>query len=162
MLDITDVDLRENIICVRRSKGGKGRYVPLGKIALLYIQEYISEVRKYLLSIEDMGQPALFLNKHGKRLYCGSINRMIREYSRKDGMYHITTHKLRHAFALHMLRQGCDIRYIQEILGHEDLCTTQIYTTIYDGDLREKVDRYHPLEGGVHINDEQIRRLREI
>ena len=87
---------------------------------------------------------ALFLNNKGKRLGKGSIGRIICECARQAKRYHITTHKLRHAFSLHMLRKGCDIRYIQEILGHEMLRTTTEYTEIYDADMKKKILQYHP------------------
>lgn len=161
MLNIQDIDFKESSLIVRKGKGRKGRIVPLGEVALSYVREYISAVRKYLLSIDNRNETALFLNNRGNRLFSGSICRIVREYSRTAGLYHITTHKLRHAFSLHMLRQGCDIRYIQEILGHVDLKTTTIYTQIFDKELKEKIQEYHPRDH--ELQDEiDIERIRMI
>lgn len=143
-LNIYDIDFKEGALHVRQGKGKKDRLIPIGEVALSYVKEYMTEVRKYLLSVENISEEALFLNGKGKRLTDNSIGRIIRDYARRVGIYHVTTHKLRHSFALHMMRKGCDIRYIQEILGHENLRTTEIYTEVYDYDLREKILKYHP------------------
>ena len=148
-LDIENIDFKEEILRIKQGKGRKDRNVPLGEITLAYLKEYITAVRKYLISVENQNQPAVFLSRNGKRYDKCSISRMIKEYSVKAGIQNITPHKLRHAFSLHMMRRGCDIRFIQEILGHEELETTQIYTEIFDGELKEKIEQYHPLSAGM-------------
>ena len=85
---------------------------------------------------------------------------MIRDYARSKGHYRITTHKLRHAFSLHMMRKGCDIRYIQEILGHENLKTTTVYTEVFDCDLKGKVLQYLPAENLFAIKSD-VKRIKK-
>jgi len=160
-LSIYDIDFNENILKVNQGKGRKDRIIPLGNVIKSYLKEYIINVRKYLLSINNMFNDILFVNSNGDSLSIGSIGRIIRLYAIKSKMYHITTHKLRHAFALHMMRKGCDIRYIQEILGHENLETTTVYTSVFDHDLKEKILKYHPRDHELNekIDVEEIKKI---
>jgi len=155
-LDVHDIDFGQGIIHVRYGKGKKQRLIPIGEVAIGFVKEYISEVRRHLISIENLQEPALFISIRGTRLVCDVIGCIVQKYARLAGCPHITTHKLRHAFALHMIRRGCDIRYIQEILGHADLETTTIYTQIYNSDLKEKIAKYHP---GNHCYMEKLNRI---
>lgn len=148
-LDIEDVDLKECVIKVRLGKGKKDRIVPIGEVALSFIKEYLSEVRHNLVSIKNMHEQALFLSLKGKRFFWGSVGQIIHNYAIAAGVTHISTHKLRHAFSIHMLQHGCDIRYIQEILGHSRLSTTEVYTKIFDDDLKEKILKHHPCDNGL-------------
>ncbi|HMB00444.1 MAG TPA: tyrosine-type recombinase/integrase [Spirochaetota bacterium] len=142
-LNITDLNMEDRYLIVF-GKGRKQRIVPLGQVALRYLREYIYNVRLKMLNPDNMSEKALFLSKGGRRLTPGSIGRIIRECGRAAGVKGVYAHKLRHAFALHMLRRGCDIRYIQEILGHERLATTTVYTQIYDYDLAARIAKFHP------------------
>jgi len=148
-LNMEDIDFKEGLLRVKQGKGCKDRNVPLCDVSASYLKEYIREVRRYLLCVEKQTENAVFLSVKGNRLDKCSISRMIRDYCREAGIQGITPHRLRHAFSLHMLRSGCDIRFIQEILGHEELETTQIYTEIFDGELKEKIEQYHPLSSGM-------------
>ena len=160
MLDASDIDDREYVLHIRQGKGKKDRLVPIGTVAMQFVKEYLGAVRKYLLSMDDKHQEALFVNSRGKRFGAGGIGRMIRDYARSKGLYRITTHKLRHAFSLHMMRKGCDIRYIQEILGHENLKTTTVYTEVFDYDLKGKILQYHPAENMFDIKSD-VKRIKK-
>lgn len=144
-LNIDDVNIKDKIILVK-GKGKKQRLLPLGEVSLGFIREYMQEVRKYLLVSDNMSEKALFLSYQGTRFSKRAIGDIIRKYTRKAGLHHVTTHKIRHAFAMHMIRQGCDIRYIQALLGHSHLSSTTIYTEVFNADLKEKVLQYHPLD----------------
>jgi len=143
LLDVRDLDLGETLLIVKIGKNGVGRQVPLGLRLIQVLREYLSKTRKNYIN-PDKRTDALFLNKYGKRLSMSRIEKIVSEKARKAGIPGLTPHKLRHAYALHMLRRGCDIRYIQEILGHVKLSTTTIYTKIFDNDLMEKIDQFHP------------------
>ena len=160
-INIYDIDFNESILKVNQGKGNKDRLVPLGEVVKLYLKEYIINVRKYLLSINNMYNEKLFLNSKGSPLKSLSVGKIVQTYARKSKMYHITTHKIRHAFALHLMKKGCDIRYIQEILGHENLETTTIYTQVFDNDLKEKILKYHPRDYELNreINLEEIKKI---
>ena len=141
-LDIGDINTEDRYIIVH-GKGKKQRIIPIGNVAIKYVTEYVKDVRIRILSSRNLSEKALFLSDRG-RLRANSIGKIITECGRAAGVYDLSAHKLRHAFALHMMRRGCDIRYIQEILGHERLATTTIYTEVYDYDLIEKIREFHP------------------
>ncbi|MGB2630607.1 MAG: site-specific tyrosine recombinase XerD, partial [Candidatus Omnitrophota bacterium] len=124
-------------------KGGKERVVPLGSFAKDAVAKYVSGARQKLSrKIED---DHLFLSKLGKCLSRQSIWKMIRKYARQSGIKkHITPHTLRHSFATHLLEGGAELLGIQEMLGHADISTTQIYTHINKDKLKKVHEKYHP------------------
>jgi integrase/recombinase XerC len=125
-----------------RGKGKKERLVPLGAKALEAIAHYLH------LRDGSTARPrgALFTNKSGRRLSDRSIRRKLVRYLQIAGIDgHVSPHTLRHSFATHMLNAGADLRSVQEILGHESLSTTQIYTHLTTRRLKEVYDRTHPL-----------------
>jgi integrase/recombinase XerD len=140
-LNLYDLNITDRLIRVL-GKGHKERMVPVSRIALGWLMRYIEEVRKP----QDVREQALFLslNMH-RRLSDYTVGKIIRRY-RKMGMFRkkITPHVFRHSCALHMLKNGADIRYIQELLGHASPETTQIYTRLNITDLKEIYSRTHP------------------
>lgn len=144
-LELNDIDLGNKQIMIRQGKGSKDRVVPIGEIARGYLEEYLDNWR---VRIDTDGRiKALFISKNGRKLRRGQISRMFIKYRRKIGIeYPIGAHTLRHACATHMLQKGAPIRYIQELLGHAYLDTTQIYTKVEISDLKKVHKRCHPRE----------------
>jgi len=129
-LDLGDVDFEQEHVHVRHGKGGKERIVPLGEEAAHRVARYLHEARPQLARGADN---ALFLSARGRRLDTSTLRRL---------MPH--PHRLRHAFATHLLEGGADLRTIQELLGHSSLSTTQIYSHVSAKRLRRVYDRSHP------------------
>ena len=123
-------------------KGRKERLVPLGRAAHLGLQKYLRETRGLLLKTNQR-PTALFLNFRGRRLSRKGIWKRFHEIAQKAGIT-AKVHTLRHSFATHLLRGGADLRSVQELLGHQDITTTQIYTHVDEKELREYHRKYHP------------------
>ena len=124
-------------------KGGKERIVPLGKIAKQAISRYL-ETARHRLS-EKSRDDHLFLSRLGGKLSRQSLWKMIQKYAKKTGIKkHITPHTLRHSFATHLLEGGAELRGVQEMLGHADISTTQVYTHIDKDKLKKVHERFHP------------------
>jgi integrase/recombinase XerD len=143
-LKLSDIDLSNEEIHIREGKGGKERIVPVGEIALDFIKEYLQSVRPKLL--RDVKEAWLFLSRGGKRILEDDLNRMITAYAKKAELVDVTTHTFRHTCATHLLQGGADVRYIQALLGHESIISTQIYTHVAIEDLKEVHQKYHPRE----------------
>lgn len=141
-LNVDDVDLQEGFVrCM--GKGSKERVVPLGEMAKKALSLYISEVRPKLLT--DLNDKALFLNHHGKRLTRQGFWKIVKKYAQAAQIKkEITPHTLRHSFATHLLENGADIRAVQEMLGHSDISTTQIYTHVTKERLKDVYAKTHP------------------
>lgn len=142
-LQIEDLDLAEGIATVR-GKGKRERLAMLGDVAMNSIKAWL-EVRAPLL--ETIGRPtdAVFVNKNGSQLSTRSVGRLLVKYLQITGLDARTTpHTLRHSFATHMLDAGADIRGVQELLGHKNLTTTQIYTHVSTQRLQESYRKAHP------------------
>ncbi|RJX23649.1 MAG: site-specific tyrosine recombinase XerD [Dethiobacter sp.] len=124
-------------------KGNKERMIPLGSVAIRSLQEYLQHARLKLLKQKD--EKALFINQHGKRLTRQGFWKILKKYALKAGFStEITPHTLRHSFATHLLENGADLRSVQEMLGHADISTTQIYTQITRRKIKEIYDQTHP------------------
>lgn len=141
-LNISDVNLDMGYIkCY--GKGAKERIVPLGSIAAKCVQEYINKGRSKLVRTYD--EAALFVNHHGNRLTRQGFWKIIKKYAQEANITkEITPHTLRHSFATHLLENGADLRSVQEMLGHADISTTQIYTHVTKNHLKEVYDKTHP------------------
>lgn len=141
-LNHDDLDLFSALVRVR-GKGKKERIVPLGQVALKSIQDYTQQQPPKL---RDNGlKKPLYLNRSGGRLTDRSVRRMILKYCRVTGLKkEVSPHMLRHSFATHMLDRGADLRSVQELLGHENLSTTQIYTHVTTKRLKEAYEAAHP------------------
>ena len=127
-------------------KGNKERIVPIGKAAIESIQRYLREARGSFAKAESLGE--VFVSTRGKPLSRKTIWVLIKKYARRAGITkNITPHTLRHSFASHLLDNGGDLRVIQEMLGHADISTTQIYTHVDQGRLKETHYRFHPRSG---------------
>ncbi|HZS31220.1 MAG TPA: tyrosine-type recombinase/integrase [Gaiellaceae bacterium] len=129
-LDLGDVDFEQELVHVRKGKGGKDRVVPLGEEAALWIARYLREARPELARGAN---DALFVSARGRRLDTSTLRRVVPH-----------PHRLRHAFATHLLEGGADLRTIQELLGHSSLSTTQVYSHVDPRHLRRAYDRAHP------------------
>jgi len=124
-------------------KGSKERIIPVGKVALKAIYEYLQKGRAKLS--KNRQEKALFLNQHGRRLTRQGFWKLIKQHAKEAGINRdITPHTLRHSFATHLLENGADLRSVQELLGHADITTTQIYTHLTQGKLREVYLKNHP------------------
>lgn len=141
-LEYSNVDFVNSIIRVT-GKGKKTRLIPIGEIACYYLNLYITEYRNKLLNKESYNE--LFLNNHGKPITRQGFNYILENIKMSTDIdKDITPHILRHSFATHLLEGGADLRSIQEMLGHENISTTNIYTEVVDDVLRENYDIYHP------------------
>jgi integrase/recombinase XerD len=141
-LKISDINLELGFIKCK-GKGSKERLVPLGKIAEGFIKKYIEEARPKLLA-KKVSQ-YLFLAQGGRRLSRQSIWKMIKKVVRFAGIRKkASPHTLRHSFATHLLERGADLRSVQEMLGHSNITTTQIYTHINQTRLKEIHGKFHP------------------
>ena len=129
-LDLGDVDFEQELVHVRRGKGGKERVVPLGEEAAHWVARYVHEARP---SLANGANDALFISARGKRLDTSTLRRLAPH-----------PHRLRHAFATHLLEGGADLRTIQELLGHSSLSTTQVYSHVDGKRLRRVYDAAHP------------------
>ncbi len=141
-LDVDDIDFEQQEIRVF-GKGGKERIVPINQEALKFIGRYLAKGRKELSGGKEGA--ALFLNRSGERLADGAVRRIVEKYVKQAGIeISITPHVLRHTFATHLLESGADLRSIQELLGHVDLSSTQIYTQLSKTKLKEIYLQTHP------------------
>jgi integrase/recombinase XerC len=142
-LNVGDVDLNSNVIHVR-GKGKKERVIPIGPGAVQAVLHYM-DMRRSALSRSGQDPEALFVNKHGQRLSTRSVRRKLDKYLLEAGLdLSISPHTLRHSFATHMLQRGADLRSLQEMLGHQSLSTTQIYTHLSKTKVKREYDESHP------------------
>lgn len=145
-LNLEDLDEFHGALRVR-GKGKKERLAPLGDKALAAIRAYL---KMRFAKLGRVGQGALFVNRRGERITDRSIRRKLDKYIQQAGISaHVSPHTLRHSFATHMLNAGADLRSVQEMLGHENLSTTQIYTHLTTRRLKEVYRRAHPLTAGA-------------
>ncbi|MGZ4030839.1 MAG: site-specific tyrosine recombinase XerD [Tumebacillaceae bacterium] len=141
-LNISDVNLNMGFLkCY--GKGSKERIIPLGTMALKTVSDYVMRSRVKLL--RDQSEESLFLNHHGQRLSRQGFWKIIKKYALAARIEkEITPHTLRHSFATHLLENGADLRSVQEMLGHADISTTQIYTHLTKSRLKEVYAKTHP------------------
>ncbi len=141
-LDVDDVDRSDGSVRVL-GKGRKVRVVPVGHASLTALELYISDGRAALLENHEPAEPAaLFFNTRGSRIGPRSVRAMMQKYLGRDRPS--SPHALRHSFATHLLDGGADLRAVQELLGHESLATTQIYTHVSTERLRSVYEQSHP------------------
>ena len=139
---IHDIDISNCIIRIM-GKGKKERIVPLGDYAIKYIELYLKEHRNKLIKREL--NEYLFLNNHGKKMTRQGFFKILKQLAREKNIKtDFSPHTLRHSFATHLLNGGADLRSIQEMLGHESISTTQIYTHVSKEQLKENYNNYHP------------------
>lgn len=141
-LDTTNVDLVNMAIKVN-GKGSKERIVLLSKIAVNYLDMYINNYRNQLFVKKQKPTDALFLNNHGNRITRVGLYKMIGNIAKMQGIdKEITPHTLRHSFATHMIECGADIRSVQELLGHENVITTEVYTHLANNVIKNNYNEY--------------------
>ena len=157
-LRIDDVDLERGTVLIRQGKGGKDRMVPIGARACAWIEKYLHAARP--LYLDDVDSPALFLAKHGEGMQGKQLSVIVKKAIEaadlerfRDTHPNAACHLFRHACATHMLENGADIRYIQALLGHEDLSTTEIYTRESILQLKAVHERTHPARLEGHPRD---------
>lgn len=142
-LKISNIFFNDNFIRVT-GKGDKQRLVPLGGMAKKHILIYMNEVRIHA-RIQKGHEDFLFLNRRGKQLTRVMIFTIIKGLTEKSGIHkNISPHTLRHSFATELLQRGADLRAIQDMLGHESITTTEIYTHLNQADLMDTILQYHP------------------
>lgn len=144
-LDRIDVDLDEGFMRVR-GKGGKERVVPIAGTAAAALRDYLEHGRPYLRAKRSRRAPdgsAVFVNRRGGRLTRQAVFAVVKRYGGRAGL-DIHPHTLRHSFATHLLEGGADLRALQEMLGHADISTTQVYTHVGMDHLREEYLSTHP------------------
>lgn len=141
-LNVDDVDTKDGYVkCF--GKGSKERIIPIHPRATKIVRDYIADTRIKLLRGKD--EQALFLNRRGDRLTRQGLWQKLKEYAKSAGLVkEITPHTLRHSFATHMLSGGADLRYVQEMLGHANISTTQVYTHLTSEHVRRSYEKAHP------------------
>jgi integrase/recombinase XerD len=138
-LQINNVDLESGILTCK-GKGSKTRRVPIGKSAVEWVRLYLIARRKK----ENIEINNIFVSPQGKPTTRQAIFNFIKEYAEKIGLEDVSPHTLRHSFATHLVQNSADIRSVQQMLGHADISTTQIYTHITDTHLRKTYEKFHP------------------
>lgn len=147
-LQISDVELYLGILTCK-GKGSKTRKVPIGKSAAEWLKTYlVARRRKENIEIQN-----LFVSSLGRPVSRQDIFKMIKECGEKIGREDISPHTLRHSFATHLVQNSADIRSVQQMLGHADISTTQIYTHITDTHLRKAYEKFHPRAKGDGKNE---------
>jgi integrase/recombinase XerD len=141
-LEVEDVDIDERVLRAR-GKGSKERVVPVGGAAARAVGLYLERGRGSL--VKGSGEPALFVNFRGARLTRQGLYKIVRRHAITAGLAdRMSPHTLRHTFATHLLAGGCDLRAVQEMLGHADVSTTQLYTHLSSERLKDVYFRAHP------------------
>lgn len=138
-LKISDVELDAGILTCK-GKGNKTRKVPMGKSAVEWLKSYLIHRRKK----ENIEIQNLFVSMYGKPISRQDVFHLVKECGIKIGRNDISPHTLRHSFATHLVQNSADIRSVQQMLGHVDISTTQIYTHITDKQLRKTYEKFHP------------------
>ena len=147
-LELSSIDYRRKTLLVREGKGTKDRYVPVSERVLSWLERYCSKARPELQV--DLLHPILFLSDQGKPFIRSTLGSRIKRYLKEAGITaEGSCHLFRHAMATHMLENGADIRYIQALLGHDDLNSTEIYTRVSIEKLQAIHEATHPLSGLV-------------
>ena len=140
-LDIRDIDFGQQLVQVKEGKGGKDRLLPMGGKAIESLKNWLDKREQQGLIMAT----ALFITQQGRRLGVRSIQQRLAFWGKKHGLsQHVHPHRLRHAFASHMLESSGDLRAVQELLGHADISTTQIYTHVDFQHLAKVYDAAHP------------------
>ncbi|MFC1565211.1 site-specific tyrosine recombinase XerD [candidate division KSB1 bacterium] len=143
---LKDISFPDKLVRVL-GKGGKERIVPCGEFAFHYIEKYINEVRGKLIKKNSKPMDCLFLNWRGNPMTRMGFWKILKQYTLQAGINQkVSPHTLRHSFATHLLEGGADLRAVQEMLGHSDISTTQIYTHLDREYLLEVHKTFHPLE----------------
>ena len=145
-LEVYDVDLKDGVIFIRKGKGNKDRVVPLGKRVIPLLKEYLEKVRPHYVRKNPRSR-SLFLDRSGRKLSNMAIRAILKKYRKKAKITKlVSVHTFRRTCATHLLQQGADIRYVQKLLGHKSLNTTQQYTKVIPIDIKKTHKITHPNE----------------
>ncbi|MEA2251968.1 MAG: integrase/recombinase XerD [Solirubrobacteraceae bacterium] len=145
-LDVRDLDLKLAVLRAR-GKGSKERMVPIGREAIAATRAYLDRGRPAFVGLRD--EPRLFVNRRGGGLTRQGLYKIVQRHARAVGLdERMSPHTLRHTFATHLLAGGCDLRSLQEMLGHADIATTQIYTHLSAERLKDAYFKAHPRATG--------------
>jgi integrase/recombinase XerD len=143
-LEIYHVDLADKTLYIRKGKGKKQRVVPLGKVATAWLREYLEKIRPFYAKKRSR-QRRLFLLNTGKAITAGTLRQAMRKYRNQAQISKpVSPHVFRRSCATHLLQQGADIRYIQKLLGHRNLRTTQAYTKVMPIEIKQTHESTHP------------------
>ena len=143
-LMVHDLDFKDKVLFIRKGKGRKQRVVPIGKTAMQYVREYLEKIRPSHAR-KHAGERTLFLKNTGQPLEPSNIRIALREYRGKAGIKKpVSPHTFRRTCATHLIQQGADIRYVQELLGHSRLNSTQLYTKVIPVEVKKTHDQSHP------------------
>ena len=141
-LKMQNIDYKNEYIRVM-GKGKKERIIPLASITFKYLNEYVNNQRKFILKTKSSDY--IFINNYGERMSRQGFFKILKKICKTQGINkEISPHTLRHSFATHLLNNGADLRIIQELLGHEDISTTEIYTHISKEKIKSDYDLCHP------------------
>lgn len=144
-LKISEIYWEEGFIRII-GKGNKERLVPLGKIASKHLKIYLNEIRVHQ-KVKDLFVDHVFINKNGSKISRVMIFKIVKKLTEKAGIQkNISPHSLRHSFATHLVQGGADLRSVQEMLGHQSITTTEIYTHLDKNYLKQAILDHHPLE----------------
>jgi len=138
-LDLTDLDLGSALVTVT-GKGAKTRVLPVGRYALAALRQWL----KVRATLAQPDEPAMFVARRGRRLSARAVQSRLARWARERGIAGVHPHVLRHSFASHLLESSGDLRAVQELLGHADISTTQVYTHLDFQHLAQVYDRAHP------------------
>ena len=142
-LQISNINFKENYLKIQ-GKGDKVRFVPLADYTADFIKNYINDIRSKQ-KINPKHSDILFLNSRGAQISRQMVFLIIKDIVKKAGIQkNISPHTFRHSFATHLLQNGADLRFIQEMLGHSSITTTEIYTHLNTEELHETILKYHP------------------
>lgn len=136
-----DIDYAQRIIHIKYGKGGKSRYAYLNEYAARVLEIYVKQMRK--LINKNKSSELVFGVKNKSTITC-TFHRILKQAASEYGINRFPSHNFRHTLGYHLLKRGCDMRYIQLILGHKDMNTTTIYTKVTKKDLKKELDTYHP------------------
>lgn len=154
-LEVYHADLADQVLYIRKGKGRRQRVVPLGKAAVTYLKQYLEHIRPWWAR-KNPKERALFLTHSGLPINGDNVRTFLRRYRMAAGIKKaVSPHTLRRSCATHMLQKGADIRYIQKLLGHKHLSTTQLYTKVMPVDLKKTHNKTHP---GIRGQMTEIRR----
>ena len=144
-LKISEIYWEEGFVRII-GKGNKERLVPLGKIASKHLKIYLNEIRVHQ-KVKDLFVDHVFINKNGSKISRVMIFKIVKKLTEKSGIQkNISPHSLRHSFATHLVEGGADLRSVQEMLGHQSITTTEVYTHLDKNYLKQAILDHHPLE----------------
>jgi site-specific recombinase XerD len=156
-LDVSDIDFQKGEILIRGGKGYKDRVLPVGPVVLKGLEQWVKTSRKWFLPLGVTNQAGLFLAATGSRISRGVIREKLKVYLRLSGLADrgFCPHSLRHSCATHLLENGADVRFVQELLGHESLETTVQYTRELTTSVRKMHRQFHPRENELYPDPDQ-------